>query len=222
MIARRNRFGRLQQSHLTWPLALGVVLAATPLTAQVAGPSPERGISLPQLPPPEVAAALLADTGQGRPRVAELSDAYYARLHIHLIASYAALPIMGAEYFLGEKLLSEERQGIHPSGSLVGAHVGTAVALSALFGLNTITGVMNLYEARHQSQGRARRTIHSILMLLADGGFAYTASLGGGAKLRRSGITSTTLTGADNHKRAAIASFSVATAATLMMWLWKD
>jgi hypothetical protein len=51
-------------------------------------------------------------------------------------------------------------------------------------------------------------------MLLADAGFLYTASLAGGAKESDAG--------ANKHRNAAIASISVATASTLMMWLWKD
>ena len=51
-------------------------------------------------------------------------------------------------------------------------------------------------------------------MLLADAGFLYTASLAGGAKESDAG--------ANKHRNAAIASISVATVSTLMMWLWKD
>jgi hypothetical protein len=159
-----------------------------------------------------------------RPRVATLSDAYYTRLHIHLLASYVTLPIMATEYVLGEKLIHNEQLGIRSTGGLADAHVATAVGLTGLFALNTVTGVLNLYEARHLPEGRTRRTIHAVAMLVADGGFAYTASLGGGAKLPRSetGIPGAPLPGADQHRRAAIASISVATAATLMMWLWKN
>lgn len=168
--------------------------------------------------------AFAVDTNPPRPRVSMLSDGYYTRDRIHRIASYAALPIMATEYVLGEKLITDEQNGIRVQGALAGAHSAVATGLIGLFALNTVTGVLNLYEARHVSEGRARRTIHSVLMLVADGGFAYTASLGGGAKLPRSatGVAGTPLPGADQHKRAAIVSISVATAATLMMWLWKN
>ena len=51
-------------------------------------------------------------------------------------------------------------------------------------------------------------------MLLADAGFLYTASLAGDAR--------ESVEDANRHRNAAIASISVATASTLMMWLWKD
>jgi len=44
-------------------------------------------------------------------------------------------------------------------------------------GLNSVTGVWNLWESRHQPAGRTRRTLHGLLMLAADAGFGATASM---------------------------------------------
>ncbi|HEY4100461.1 MAG TPA: hypothetical protein VGM20_06255 [Gemmatimonadales bacterium] len=204
------------------PLQLAAQSDTIPVTAPAA-PAATVGIAG---PPSRCDICHVADSAampQQRPMAIQLSNGYYTRLHIHLLASYVTLPVMATEFVLGEKLISDERQGLRGSSALTGAHSATAIALVSLFGINTVTGVLNLYEARHVSDGRVRRTIHSILMLAADAGFAYTASVAGSAKLRRD-VTPTPGTlpsGADRHRTAAIASISVATAATLMMWIWK-
>jgi hypothetical protein len=140
--------------------------------------------------------AAVADTGQTRPRAVEYSEGYGRRLAIHRIASYAELPLFATEFVLGQKLLSDERNGGTAPGGLKTAHTIVAGGLGALFAVNTVTGVWNLVEARHDPAGRTRRTIHSIGMLLADAGFVWTATLAGDA--RRSDAA------ANRHRNAAI------------------
>ena len=124
------------------------------------------------------------------------------------------LPLFAAEYYLGNKLLNEERDGtLPPHSSLLSVHSTVAGGLGVLFAVNTVTGVWNLIEARHTQQGKARRWIHSLSMLVADGGFFLTESAAGDAKKSDAGAT--------RHRNLAIASISVATASTVMMWLWK-
>jgi hypothetical protein len=156
----------------------------------------------------------LSDTT--RPRSIELSPGYYTRLNIHRIASYAALPLFASEYFLGERLL-----GSTPApGWVKPAHAGVAVALGGLFAVNTITGAWNLWEARKVPAGRTRRLLHTALMLAADAGFVYTATLAGGARRFDDGVVLSN-DGANKHRNAAIVSLSLATVSTVMMWLWK-
>ena len=161
--------------------------------------------------PADTPVRLAADTGERRPKAIEYSDGYYTRLAIHRYASYAELPLFAAEYVLGQKLLNDQRDGRRGSS---GAHSAVAVGLGALFAVNTVTGVWNMVEARHDTAGRTRRNLHVVTMLLADAGFVWTASLAGGAKESEHG--------AERHRNAALASIGVATASTLMMWLWKD
>ena len=159
-----------------------------------------------------VPATPIADTG--RPRAIEYSSAYAVRLKIHQIGSYIELPLFAAEYFVGEKVLSDERADPLRRSSLKGTHSAIASGLELLFAVNTVTGGWNLIESRHDPAGRTRRWIHSIAMLVADGGFVATAGSAGSAR-----------GGGDNasqHRTLAIASMGLATAATLMMWLWKD
>jgi len=171
--------------------------------------------------------AVSADTGESRPHAVEYSDAYGTRLTIHRYAAYAELPLFAAEYALGQSLLHSQEAGEPVSSSTRSAHVAVAGALGVLFAVNTVTGVWNLIEARHDPAGRTRRTIHGVGMLLADAGFLYTASLAGGAHEHGDDGEPGGHAGGGNsdataHRNAAIASISVATAATLMMWIWKD
>jgi len=156
-----------------------------------------------------------ADTGRVvRPRAVEYSEGYATRLEIHRIASYTELPLFATEFIIGQKILNDQQNGGQASGTLRSAHTVVAGGLGVLFAVNTVTGVWNLWEARHDPAGRTRRTIHGVGMLLADAGFVWTASLANGA--RRSDAQAT------RHRNAAIISMSVATASTLMMWLWRD
>jgi hypothetical protein len=154
------------------------------------------------------------DTGAQRTKAVEYSEGYYKRLAIHRYASYAELPLFAAEFILGQKLLNDERNGGTAPSGVKTAHTAVAVGLGALFAVNTVTGVWNLLEARHDPNGRTRRTIHGIGMLIASGMFVWTASLAGDAKNSEAA--------ADRHRNAAIASISVATVSTVMVWLWKD
>ena len=177
---------------------------AGPLLSQVAA-----GIQTGSAP------ATPADTGGVvRPRAVEYSEGYATRLEIHRIASYTELPLFATEFIIGQKILNDQRNGGQASSTLRSAHTVVAGGLGVLFAVNTVTGVWNLWEARHDPAGRTRRTIHGLSMLLADAGFVWTASLANGA--RRSDAQAT------RHRNAAIISMSVATASTLMMWLWRD
>jgi hypothetical protein len=153
--------------------------------------------------PTEVVAA------EQRPQAFEYSDAYNTRRKIHLIASYATIPLFVGQYIAGEKLYDGNGGSTARS-----AHGALAGGLAALFAVNTVTGVWNMIEARHDPAGRTRRNLHALGMLIADAGFLYTASLAEGARESDAGAT--------KHRNAAIASISVATVSTLMMWLWKD
>ena len=187
------------------------VTTSAPADTELAGPRISK-LSIGLLP--DTGAALPADTGRVRRHAIEYSNGYATRLTIHRIASYAELPLFAGEWILGQKLLTDERLPGRPPRGLRDGHRLVATGLEVLFGVNTVTGVWNLLESRHDPAGRTRRTIHAVSMLLADAGFLYTASLAHGARH--------TIGGANNHRNAAIVSISVATASTLMMWMWKQ
>ena len=147
-----------------------------------------------------------ADTTMRAPQAIEYSDAYYTRLTIHRYGSYAELPLFGAQYLLGNKLINgTSASWVKPT------HQAVAVALGGLFVTNTVTGVWNLVESRHEKEGRSRKLLHVGLMLAADAGFAYTATLasdatnGGPAQKKK-------------HRNAALFSVGLATTGTIVMW----
>ena len=178
----------------------------------IAMPSCSACIHGPRLGFALTASATVRDTG--RRKAIEYSNGYGTRLTIHRIASYAALPLFAAEYFIGQKVLTDEQANPGVRSRLRGTHGMVATGLEALFAVNTVTGVWNLIEARHDPAGRTRRWIHSLSMLAADAGFVATAASAGSA---RGGGHS-----ADQHRSLAIGSMAIAAASTIMMWLWKD
>ena len=184
-------------------LALPASADATPplLTGSVIGPTLHRSRS----------GAVLPASDSAAPPVIEYSDWYARRLTIHQWGSYAMLPLFAAEYALGDRLLSRTST---PAGWVRPTHVAVAYGLGALFTANTVTGVWNAWDARHDPYGRTRRLLHSALMLAADAGFAYTGSLGESAR--------ESLDGQQRHRNAALASMGIATVGTAMMWLWRD
>lgn len=158
-------------------------------------------------------------TGDGttaqRRRAVEYSDWYYRRLTIHKLASYTTLPLFATEYWLGQKLF--DRNG--EDDSYRGAHSAVATGIGVLFGVNTVTGVWNLWDSRHDTPGRARRITHSVLMLASDAGFVATAAL---APDDDEGEAEGGSSGRDRHRAVAISSMGVSLASYLMMYLWKE
>jgi hypothetical protein len=209
----RLRLGAAHGDHMLLTYALVTALAVaqsdtipvlTPLSGAVEQPV---GIGAPAAPVIQVA----DDTVPSRRRKAvEVSDAYAVRLKIHYIASYATLPIFAAQAIVGEQLYNAESKGLAAPAGMRGMHDAIAVALGGLFAVNTVTGAWNWWDTRSQEKGRTWRTIHSALMLVADAGFAYTATLGKNAR----GVQSAR----DLHRNWAEGSAGVALASYIMMW----
>jgi hypothetical protein len=161
------------------------------------------------------AAVIGADETQGqpaRPVAIEYSDAYETRAKIHKVASFATLPLVGTELVLGQSLYNSG------SSSTRAAHIAVGTGIVGLFGVNTVTGVWNLWEGRTNPAGRTKRLIHGLLMIGADTGFAATAMTG--PHRSRSGVASQTFeTNAGTHRAIAITSISLATTGYLVMLL---
>lgn len=152
-----------------------------------------------------LATAAQATTPSTRPAAFEYSDGYYKRLKVHKIASLATLPLFVTQVALGQKLY----EGNDSEGTR-DAHKAVAFGTAALFGVNTVTGVMNLYEGRKDPARSTKTKVHGILMLAADAGFVATGFLapgedGGGNR--------------SAHRAVALTSVGVATAAYLIMLL---
>jgi hypothetical protein len=187
------------------------ILALAGQIAGAAGDSIAPRIIGPRDIPAGVSLPEATDTTPRKPRkkAVVLSEDYEIRLTVHKYASYATLPIFAAQAIIGQQLYNNDSKGLPRQRGLVGAHDAVAVALGGLFAVNTFTGGLNWWETRNQADGRTWRTIHSVLMLASDAGFAYTAATGKRARNLQ----------ADRnwHKNWAIGSASVALVSYVMM-----
>jgi hypothetical protein len=169
--------------------------------------------SPPGTAPLRVAVGGAQDQPARRAVAVEYSDAYKVRAKIHKIASVATLPLFVANYFVGQELYNhpgdESKKGVH--GGLVGA---TAV----LFGINSVTGVWNLWEGRKDPNHRTKRMTHGILMLIADAGFVATGMLAPHEYEGHEGSAPPTSTnGRSTHRAVALTSMGIATVGYLIM-----
>ena len=172
---------------------IGVVLGVSSVAAQA--PTRRALLTVP------------ADSQQERPHVVDHGDMYYTRLTIHRWGSYAMFPLFLTEYLLGDQLLDEGG-----SEGSKGAHSLVAGGIGVLFGVNTVTGLWNLWDARHD-EGAARRYLHTGLMLAADAGFLLTAA--------SAEDEDDSPSGAQHHRNLALGSMGLSAVGTVMMWLWK-
>ena len=150
------------------------------------------------------------DTGtRKRARAVQYSEWYGRRVALHKTLSWTMLPLFAASYYSGTQLADKGRAGV--SSTVRTLHPFAAGGAAAVFGINTVTGVWNLWESRRDPADRKRRYLHSALFLLADAGFAYAGSLGedsgNDGRIR------------SRHRNIAIGSMGVSTAGWLVMLL---
>ncbi len=119
--------------------------------------------------------AVPVDTPVKRPRAIVYSDWYARRLAIHRVASYTLLPLLAAQYYTGSQLMAK---GADAPLWVIRTHAPLATTAAVVFGLNTVTGVWNLWDARKDPNGRFSRTAHALLMLASDAGFLAAGSIG--------------------------------------------
>ena len=122
---------------------------------------------------PDLAVAIGDATQTARPAPAfAYSEGYQTRDKIHHMASYTMLPLFAAQAYLGQHMFNNPAS-ITPT--MQTAHRAMAWGIAGLFGVNTVTGLWNLTEARKDPNGLGRRMVHATLMLVADAGFTATA-----------------------------------------------
>ena len=144
-----------------------------------------------------------------RPALVEYSDWYGRRLAIHRTLTWSMIPLFAVSYYTGERLA---RDGRTNSPYIIRAlHPYAATGAAAVFGINTVTGVWNLWAGRHDAEGRKRRFAHSILFMVADAGFAYAGSLGEESR-ESSSVRS-------RHRTIAISSMGVSYVGMMLMLL---
>jgi hypothetical protein len=192
-------------------LSVGLLSSPSVSTAQSLSDDP---VTIAPLPP-ALRLPLVVDTPVvQRPRAIEYSDAYYTRLTIHRYGSYVMIPLFVAEYSLGQNLMNDAS----PASWMKPSHVAVASGIGVLFGVNTVTGVWNLWESRHDPAGRTRRIVHSVMMIASDAGFLAAAAVAPGGN----GQFSTRSHDQRVHRNVAIGSFALSTVGGAMMWFWKQ
>jgi hypothetical protein len=126
----------------------------------------------------QLLAAVPSDTPPPAPRprvkAIEISDWYNRRLTLHRRLSYATIPVFLFQWTAGQQLW-EKGPGA-PRWARTGHGIG-AGTLAGIFTVNTVTGAWNVWESRHASEGRGRRTIHALSMLVAGAGFTYAGAV---------------------------------------------
>ena len=86
-----------------------------------------------------------------------------------------------------------------------------------LFGVNTVTGAWNLWEARKDPNGRTKRWVHGLLMMAADAGFLATAMLAPGDDFAENGGSLSDRR--STHRTVAFTSIGIGTVGYLVMLL---
>jgi len=153
-----------------------------------------------------------ADVQALHPAAVEHSHAFETRSKIHKYASFATLPLFGVQLALGQSLYN----GTGNTDAKKGAHAVVGASIVGLFGVNTVTGVWNMFgdEGRRDKAGRTLRLVHGLLMMAADVGFVATSAVTPDSEARHPGSFDTSRT---THRNLAIASISVGTAGYLLM-----
>ena len=140
-------------------------------------------------------------------KLVEYSDWYGRRLTLHRALSWSMLPLFAVSYYTGNRLARDGR--VNSPYWVRAAHPYVATADAAVFGVNTVTGLWNLWDSRHDPEGRTRRIIHSALFIVADAGFAYAGSIGRDGREDRE-IRS-------RHRTVALSSMGVSTLGWVIM-----
>jgi hypothetical protein len=202
----------------THALALLLALAGPADTVRLApdsmgASSDSVSLSIPSRLVLPVSLQIESDTTPRRRRKSiEVSEWYERRLRIHRYGAYATIPLFVFQAAAGNELYNK---GSGADGWARNGHRVGATALATVFGVNTVTGLWNLWDSRAVEQGRTRRAIHTLLMLASDAGFAYA-----GIKLSEDAEES-----ADarrRHRNLAYTSMGVAITGAGMMVLWRD
>jgi hypothetical protein len=139
----------------------------------------------------------------------EYSSGYHTRLKIHRIGSFAMIPFFAGSYITGQKLIN----GDAPDWARR-LHGPFAAGTAVLFGVNTITGVWNLWDSRKDPAGRTKRWIHSLMFLAADAGFTYAA-------IQAPGRRDTGSSAATRHRDVALVSMGLSVTSWGLMLFFK-
>lgn len=194
-------------------MSLVAGLAAVLLAASLDVPAPAvMQDTIAQIPEAAPVALTRQPPARPRARAVTYSDGYGTRLKIHKTLSWAMLPLFAVSYVSGDRMLSSYETGKSAPEWAKTIHPIAATSTAVLFGANTVTGGWNLWEGRHDPNGRAKRFLHAGLFMVASGGFTYA-----GTKLANDAEQSNA--NRRRHRNMALGSMGVATSSWLLMLL---
>lgn len=120
--------------------------------------------------------ATLTDTlKRKKPPLVEYSDVYHTRVGIHRTLSYAMIPLFIGSAYTGFQLRNKREQAPQWTRDI---HGPLAAGTAIVFGMNTLTGIWNLWEGRKDPVDRKKKLLHSALFLAAGAGFTYVTAAG--------------------------------------------
>ena len=103
----------------------------------------------------------------------EYSDFYNKRLTLHRYLSFTMLPLFAGSYLTGDQII---RKADAAPKWATDWHAPLATPTAAVFTLNTITGLWNLWDSRKDPAGRTKRIVHGLLFMAANAGFTYAGT----------------------------------------------
>jgi hypothetical protein len=110
-----------------------------------------------------------------RRKAFQYSDGYATRLGIHRALSWTMVPLFIGSGYTGFVLRREKTEAPNWVRDIHGPLAG---ATAIVFGMNSLTGIWNLWEGRKDPEGRTKRLIHGALFLAAAGGLTYVTVAG--------------------------------------------
>ena len=173
------------------PTAIGIIVRLLPALSGAPGAEPDTltpiTVSTERFAPMVTSSAIdwialrgeasgIADTARTRQktRAVEYSGFYQSRLKLHRTLSYTMIPLFIGSYLTGEQIL-KNRDDPPPKWATT-LHKPFAYATAAVFTVNTVTGLWNLWDGRKNPQGQTKRTVHSLLFMAATAGFTYAGT----------------------------------------------
>ena len=148
-----------------------------------------------------------AATPRPRVKAIEVSEWYDRRLTIHRWLSYSTIPLFAFQFAAGDQIW--EKGPTAPAWARDGHRIGAAT-IATVFTVNTVTGVWNLWDSRAVEEGRTRRYLHAVSMLVADAGFTWA-----GARLSEQAERDPDKR--DLHKKVALSSIALSLTSGILM-----
>ncbi|MEZ4455250.1 MAG: hypothetical protein R2882_01685 [Gemmatimonadales bacterium] len=137
------------------------------------------------------------------PSAIEYSETYATRVTASIVAQLRDDPAVHRRGYTGFQL---RNKGVNAPQWTRDLHGPIAAGTAIVFGMNTLTGVWNLWEGRKDPEGRGKRLLHGAMFLAAGAGFTYV--IAAGDNIYTSGR------GNHWHRDVALASMSV----SLVSW----